>query len=755
MPSTPGPGEIRRDLMELCSRGEVFAAFLRLSESGLDAAEHPGLWELVGRQAERAGDQGLVQRITRDLMAAGIAGPEAALDEARSAIDNGEPQRAVIWIESSFGTDPEDAKARLLLGTALVAADRTRALALLDKAERGSEADLVAAIDALRDVGELARARRLCEAALGRFPDHPMFTNRLGWIAEGMGDLGTARSVAAQALSGDTAGKVQALNRLVRLDRRAGDEAAATSHAAELLSLDAGPLQRLRLARTLGQTRLIETVVAGLPDDVAARRVRPDEAERVASFLLDEGLVGLVLHLWRAGVPIPPSERALLERHGYGPNGPKGLPRDFETARAIRSPDILFPLPARATDAAMPPDWLPGLRDSDRVLLVNSVLAAGGAERQFLMLVRSLVAAGFAPDRLHASLFSLEADRGHDHFSAELRETGIHIHDLSQSRPSRMDLPERDANFLALLPARLRSDVTALYDLARRIEPAVIHGWQDRASLAAGLVGQMLGTGRTVLSVRNMRPRKRGEDVDWIAGAVYSELLTKPGVQISANATEGARDYEDWLGLAEGQVGVLANAVDETVFRPRVHDAPRDRPVRVLGVFRMTGNKRPLLWLETVAALRNRHGIALQPRLVGAGPMAGEVRQTAERLGLGDLRLDPPVPDPSDIYRDSDVLLLMSKVEGTPNVVLEAQACGLAVAACRVGGVREAMHLGGASGGLLLDAEVTPDAAAASIAGWLPDALRAPKEPRVKFIHDSYSMAALAGTLLGLYGARR
>jgi tetratricopeptide (TPR) repeat protein len=283
MPSTPGPGEIRRDLMELCSRGEVFAAFLRLSESGLDAAEHPGLWELVGRQAERAGDQGLVQRITRDLMAAGIAGPEAALDEARSAIDNGEPQRAVIWIESSFGTDPEDAKARLLLGTALVAADRTRALALLDKAERGSEADLVAAIDALRDVGELARARRLCEAALGRFPDHPMFTNRLGWIAEGMGDLGTARSVAAQALSGDTAGKVQALNRLVRLDRRAGDEAAATSHAAELLSLDAGPLQRLRLARTLGQTRLIETVVAGLPDDVAARRVRPDEAERVAS----------------------------------------------------------------------------------------------------------------------------------------------------------------------------------------------------------------------------------------------------------------------------------------------------------------------------------------------------------------------------------------------------------------------------------------------------------------------------------------
>jgi glycosyltransferase involved in cell wall biosynthesis len=306
---------------------------------------------------------------------------------------------------------------------------------------------------------------------------------------------------------------------------------------------------------------------------------------------------------------------------------------------------------------------------------------------------------------------------------------------------------------LALFPARLRNDTTALLDLARRLEPAVIHGWQDRGSLAAGLVGQLLGIGRTVLSVRNMRPRKRGEDADWIAHSVYSELLPSPGVTITANAAEGARDYEDWLGLPEGRVGVLSNAVDDTMFRARPGENTRNGPIRILGVFRLSANKRPLLWLETVSALRLRHGLSLQPRLVGAGPMSDEIRRKADTLGLDDLRIDPPVPDPSDIYRESDVLLLMSRVEGTPNVVLEAQACGLPVAACRVGGVRDAMHLTGASGGLLLDAEVSATAAADAIADWLPGALQAPAAPRVTFIKDAFSMSALGRNLLALYGA--
>jgi glycosyltransferase involved in cell wall biosynthesis len=43
----------------------------------------------------------------------------------------------------------------------------------------------------------------------------------------------------------------------------------------------------------------------------------------------------------------------------------------------------------------------------------------------------------------------------------------------------------------------------------------------------------------------------------------------------------------------------------------------------------------------------------------------------------------------ADWMRASDVLVMTSRNEGLPNVVLEAQACGLPVVATRVGGIHE------------------------------------------------------------------
>lgn len=746
-------GSVRREILQLCHDGQLVAAHIRLLDSGLDAHHHPSLWETVERHAREAGEDDLAHRIRRELLVADVASDETALSEARYEIERGRPVRARLLLEKTFGEDPDIGEARILLGIALAGENRPAALRLLEHARHGSETEIIWAVDALRSMGELRRAMDLCQAGHDRFPHNATLVNRHGWLAEGVGEFERAKRLAGLGLDGDAESKAQALNRLVRLHRRLGDRSGMIAHAAELLRMDVSPLQKMRLADTLGYGQLVQSIVGTLPKSFVEGRLSESDAEQAVTFLMDRGLVGLALFLWGKGLPVRPALRRVLERQGYGGESGRALPARLDEAAAIRSPEFLFPLTPAQGPAPLPEGAPPRLREADRILLVNSVLAAGGAERQFLMAIRSLVAAGIAPDRLHAALFSLEADRGHDHFEQALRDTGIHVHDLSQMDLASLVMPDRETDIVALLPARLRGDVLALYHLVQQLRPAVLHGWQDRAAVAAGLVGRMLETRRTVLSVRNMRPQKRGEEADWISHAVYRELMSAPSVAITANAKEAARDYEDWLGLQEGVVSVLSNAVDEVFFARRPARAGRDGRLRALGVFRLANNKRPLLWLETVAALRFEHGLDIAPRIVGAGPLQDGVRRHAHDLGLSDLMIDPPLQDPSHIYRQSDMLLLMSSVEGTPNVVLEAQACGLPVVACRVGGVADAMHAAGPSAGLLLEAETGAQDAAAAIAGWLPGAMAADPTPRIDFIRDNYSMTALAGSLLALYGA--
>ena len=147
------------------------------------------------------------------------------------------------------------------------------------------------------------------------------------------------------------------------------------------------------------------------------------------------------------------------------------------------------------------------------------------------------------------------------------------------------------------------------------------------------------------------------------------------------------------LGVAPGQVGILDRGVDRSRFfssppglaRQRL-GLPGDRPI-VLWVGRMVAVKGLDVLLESWSAVS---GAPAHPLLLLIGD--GDDRRALQRqaAGLGDsVRFVGPVRHDAlpDWYRAADCVVLPSRLEGIPNLLLEALACGTPFVASAVGGV--------------------------------------------------------------------
>lgn len=149
------------------------------------------------------------------------------------------------------------------------------------------------------------------------------------------------------------------------------------------------------------------------------------------------------------------------------------------------------------------------------------------------------------------------------------------------------------------------------------------------------------------------------------------------------------------LGVPPEQVGVFHRGVDTTRFhasdaraaRARL-SLPLDRPV-----FVWVGRMVPVKGLDVLFDAWSRlHDHSTRPLLVLIGE--GEQRSSLQRRATSwndAVRFIGPVAHEElpDWYRAADAVLLPSRSEGVPNVLLEGLACGTPFIASDVGGVRE------------------------------------------------------------------
>ncbi len=206
---------------------------------------------------------------------------------------------------------------------------------------------------------------------------------------------------------------------------------------------------------------------------------------------------------------------------------------------------------------------------------------------------------------------------------------------------------------------------------------------------AAVLLGQWLGKPVAVTA--------RGTDINVFPNYLVPRrwirwVARRAGALITVSAS--LRDALMRLGVERERVSVLRNGVDLELFAPVDREATRARlgldGLVMISVGHLIPDKGHQFAIEALAQLP---GASLL--LAGDGPMRAELAALAARLAVADRVRWLGTLSQQQLarhYAAADITLLVSKIEGMPNVLLESLACGTPVIATNVGGSGEIVN---------------------------------------------------------------
>jgi len=202
----------------------------------------------------------------------------------------------------------------------------------------------------------------------------------------------------------------------------------------------------------------------------------------------------------------------------------------------------------------------------------------------------------------------------------------------------------------------------------------------------------------------------------------------------------------DWLNGGEQMDTAAAATV------PNIRNNLRGQERVVLAVGRLSREKAFTDLILAIDQLRRlRPDLFVRLLIVGDGPERGRLERVVHDLDLEDrVRLAGHVRDVRPYYRVAEVLAISSVSEGSPNVLLEAMAAGVPVAATAVGGIPEIVA--DKETGLLIEPR-NPQGMASAINLLFsnPDLARTLTRNAEELIRNTYSPEDRARFLLKLY----
>jgi glycosyltransferase involved in cell wall biosynthesis len=322
-----------------------------------------------------------------------------------------------------------------------------------------------------------------------------------------------------------------------------------------------------------------------------------------------------------------------------------------------------------------------------RVVFLLQDLEFGGTQRQALELARRL-----NPARFQVEIWVLAA--GGD-FAPLARRYGLPVIPLGRSK-------QVGPAALARLGRRLMKqppDALLLLTVVPNIWGRVL----GRLAKVPVIVGNCRGGGS---------PRRQHER--WLWPLAH---------HIVCNSRAIKSVLTECYGVPALRLTTILNGVDTEYFQPPA--APATGPPRLLYIGRLVPDKDPDTLLQAFQLTVQAHPEA-ELWLVGEGPRRAKLQELSRRLSISDrVKFVPPQDDLRPLLQQAALLVLSSRTEALPNVILEAMAAGLAVVATRVGGVPELVDPG-RTGWLV------PSGDAPGLAAALGQALADPKARQIR-----------------------
>lgn len=296
-----------------------------------------------------------------------------------------------------------------------------------------------------------------------------------------------------------------------------------------------------------------------------------------------------------------------------------------------------------------------------RIAVFVSFSGHGGVERMMTNLLRGLVARGVTVD-----LLLVKAAGAH----LEALPAGVNVIPLGSAH-----------NLTCIIP---------LARYLRRTRPAVLLAAKDRAGKAALLARRLARTStRLVIRIGTtvsaaLEGRSRLKRWSWF----MSMRRFYPRADAIVAVSQGvADDITGITGLAAPKLQVIPNPVvtpelDVRAAEPVDHPwfAKRDDSPIIIGAGRFTRQKDFPTLLRAFARVRT--GRACRLMLLGDGREREACRELARTLGVeNDVALPGFVSNPSAYMAKAQLFVLSSRWEGSPNVLTEALALGVPVAA--------------------------------------------------------------------------